>query len=166
VKLAFQYGKENVVIMPENWVKNECVTWLRGLKKCHESSCLGKPEAVSITQAIHFNCENVKACFENLRELMSRHSCASDKTCNLAETGNSTVGVPPKSICALGIEQVGSVTSGGRRDVIMTVAVYAVGKHVRSPLFTSFIFSSSFSSSYSLFSSFSATTLHEFWPAW
>ena len=24
LKLAFQYGKENGVVMPESWVKNEC----------------------------------------------------------------------------------------------------------------------------------------------
>jgi hypothetical protein len=33
LKLAFQYGKENGVVMSESWVKNECVgnMWLRGL---------------------------------------------------------------------------------------------------------------------------------------
>ena len=35
--LTFQYGKENDVVMPDSWVKNECAatSWLRGLRKCH-----------------------------------------------------------------------------------------------------------------------------------
>ena len=53
------------------------------------------------------------------------------KICNLDETGNSTVHVPPKIICAKGIKQVGIVTSEGRGIIItMIVAVNAIGKHV------------------------------------
>jgi hypothetical protein len=52
-KLAFQYPKENGVVMSESWVKNECAgnMWLRGLRKCHESLCLRKPEVTSLTQS-------------------------------------------------------------------------------------------------------------------
>jgi hypothetical protein len=63
-KLAFQYGKENGVAMPDSWVKNKCVgnMWLRGLRKHHESLCLRKPEATSLTRLTSFN---VKVFFEN-----------------------------------------------------------------------------------------------------
>jgi hypothetical protein len=39
LKLAFQYGKDNGVVMPENWEHNESAgnMWLRGLRNCHES---------------------------------------------------------------------------------------------------------------------------------
>jgi hypothetical protein len=42
----------------------------------------------------------VKAFFENLKKLLSRHNLISDKICNLDETGNSAVDVLPKIICA------------------------------------------------------------------
>lgn len=42
--------------------------WLRGLRKHHKSLYLRKSEAVSHTQAESFNCENVKAFFENYCE--------------------------------------------------------------------------------------------------
>jgi hypothetical protein len=57
LKLAFQYGKENGVVMPESWVKNKCVgnMWFRGLKKCHEFLCLRNPEVRSLTRLTNFN---------------------------------------------------------------------------------------------------------------
>jgi hypothetical protein len=63
LKLAFQYGKENGVVMPENWEYHESAgnMWLRGLRKRHKSLSLGKPEATSLTQATSVNRENVKA---------------------------------------------------------------------------------------------------------
>jgi hypothetical protein len=50
-KLAFQYGKENGVVMPESWVKNECAgnMWLSGMRKHHETLCLRKPEVTCHT---------------------------------------------------------------------------------------------------------------------
>jgi hypothetical protein len=41
LKLAFQYGEENDVVMPQNWLKSKCAgnIWLRGQRKCHESLC-------------------------------------------------------------------------------------------------------------------------------
>jgi hypothetical protein len=65
LKLAFQYGKANGVIMPESWENNESAgnVWLRGLRKCHEFLSLRKPEATSLTRATSFNCENVIAFF-------------------------------------------------------------------------------------------------------
>jgi hypothetical protein len=63
LKLAFQYGKENGVAMPDSWVKNKHVgnMWLTGMRKHHQSLCLRKPEATSLTQLISFN---VKAFLE------------------------------------------------------------------------------------------------------
>ena len=48
--------------MPKSWVKNKSTgkMLLRGLRKPHESLCLGKPEATSLTR--NYN-ENVKALF-------------------------------------------------------------------------------------------------------
>ena len=76
LKLTFQYGKENGVVMPQSWVKNETAVnvWLRALSKRHESLCLRKPEATSLPQSTSFNRENMKAFFENFRQLMSRHN--------------------------------------------------------------------------------------------
>ena len=50
LKLTFQYGKENGVVMPQSWIKNETAgnAWLRGLRKRNESLCLRKPEATSL----------------------------------------------------------------------------------------------------------------------
>lgn len=62
---------------------------------------------------------------------MSRHSFTANKISNLDGTGNSTVHVSPKIICAKGIKQVASVTSGERGiNVRMVVAVYAFGNLV------------------------------------
>jgi hypothetical protein len=53
VTLTFQYGKENGAVMPDSWMKNEsaATTWLRGLRKCHESLCSRKPEAITLAQS-------------------------------------------------------------------------------------------------------------------
>ena len=65
---------------------------------------------------------------------MSRHNFTANKICNLDGTSNSTVRVSPKIICAEGMTQVGSVTSGERgMNVTMIVAVNAFGNIV-SPL--------------------------------
>jgi hypothetical protein len=42
----------------------------------------------------------VKAFFENLKKLLSRHNLIFNKIYNLDEPGNSTSDVPPKIICA------------------------------------------------------------------
>jgi hypothetical protein len=53
LKLAFQYGIENDVVMPESWENNESAgnMWLTGLRKRHTSLSLRKPEATSLTRA-------------------------------------------------------------------------------------------------------------------
>jgi hypothetical protein len=93
LKHTFQYDKENGVVIPQSWIKNETAgnVWLRGLRKHHESLCLRKLEATSLTRSTNFNHENAKAFFENFREFMSRHSFTADKIYNLDETDNSTV---------------------------------------------------------------------------
>jgi hypothetical protein len=57
---------------------------------------------------------------------MSRHKFSANKIYNLEETGNYTVHVPPKIICAEGIKQVRSVTSGVRRIHVTMMAVFWV----------------------------------------
>jgi hypothetical protein len=42
----------------------------------------------------------LKAFFENLKKLFTKHNLISNKICNLNETGNSAVDFPPKIICA------------------------------------------------------------------
>jgi len=42
---------------------------------------------------------------------MSRHNITSSKICNLDETGNSSVQVSPKIICAKGSKQVENVAN-------------------------------------------------------
>jgi hypothetical protein len=65
LKLAFQYGKENGVVMPENWEYNESAgnMWLRVLRKRHESLSLRKPDSTSLIRVTSVNRENVKAFF-------------------------------------------------------------------------------------------------------
>ena len=102
--------------MPQSWVKKKCAgnMCFRGMEKHLVSLYLRKPENTSLTCSTSFNHENVTTFFENLKELMSRHNSTSNTIYNLDETCNSTVDVPPKIICAKGIQQVGSVTSGER----------------------------------------------------
>jgi len=62
---------------------------------------------------------------------VSRHGFTANKISKLDDTGNSAAPVSPKIICAEGIKQVGSVTSGERGiNVTMIVAVNAVGNFV------------------------------------
>jgi hypothetical protein len=65
VTLTFLYGKENGVVMSDSWMKNECAAtmWLRGLRIYHESLCLKKPQATTLTQS------TMKTFSENLKEL-------------------------------------------------------------------------------------------------
>jgi hypothetical protein len=70
---------ENGVVMPQSWEKEVLVTWLRGLRKRRESLCLRKPEATIHTRCTRLNGENVRAFFENLRALTSRHNFTAHK---------------------------------------------------------------------------------------
>jgi len=84
LKLTFQYGQENGVVMPQSWIKNETAgnMWLRELRKCHESLCLRKPEATRLPRPTSFNNGNVKAFFENVRKLVKTqfHKMVKSKT--------------------------------------------------------------------------------------
>jgi len=60
---------------------------------------------------------------------MSRHNIRASKICKLDETGNSTVQVSPKIICAKGMRQLEGVA-----NVTVIVDVNATGSHVRPVL--------------------------------
>jgi hypothetical protein len=76
ITVRSQKGEDSktCVVMLQCWEKNECAgnMWLRGLRKSHESLYLRKPEATDLTRYTNFNSQNVKAFFENLREVRSR----------------------------------------------------------------------------------------------
>jgi len=77
----------------------------------------------------------VEEFFENLNECVLRHTFTANEMCHLGMTGNKPSIVPPKTICAKGIKQVDSVTSGEKgKYVTENVAVNAIGKHVPQEL--------------------------------
>ena len=76
-------------------------------------------------------------CFlENITGFMSRQNvAANNEMCKLYVAANSTVRVPSKIICAEGIKQVGTVTSGHRGSNVTIIApVSAIGNHYRPVL--------------------------------
>jgi transposase-like protein len=110
LNLAFEYANKNNIIIPPNWkeTKSAGYMWLRGLRKRYPRLSLRKPEPTSLARATSFNHENVSAFFKNLKEVLTRHNFSSRRIYNLDETGNSTVHVPPKILCAKGTKQVGN----------------------------------------------------------
>jgi len=54
----------------------------------------------------------MKAIFENLYEISSRHNITFSRIFKLDETGNSTFQVCPKLICAKGNKQLETVANG------------------------------------------------------
>jgi len=62
LKLSFQYDNQNVVVMPQSWVKDGSAgsVWLGGLGKRRVSLYLRKHAATSVTGYTSFNCENVQ----------------------------------------------------------------------------------------------------------
>lgn len=139
IKLAFQYAKalseqpNSGTKLPKEWIEAEAAGefWLRGFRKRHPSLSLRKPEATSLARATGFNKENVKKFYDNLKMVMDRHKFHANDIYNLDETGNSTVHVPPKIICAKGTKQIGSVTSGERGvNITMIACINAIGNSI------------------------------------
>jgi hypothetical protein len=80
LKSAFWYCKENGVVISEFGNEQGAGNmWFRTPRKHHESWCLRKPTATSLTWSTSVNCKNVKAIFENLKKLTSRHNFTDNK---------------------------------------------------------------------------------------
>lgn len=131
--LAFEYAKENQILMPSNWYENKKSTkdWLLGFLKRNSYLSLRKPEPTSLSRMTSFNKHNVTEFFNNLGGLYDKYGFRCHQVWNLDETGVTTVQRPCKIIAEKGVKQVGSATSAERGNLVTVIhAVNAAGNSI------------------------------------
>lgn len=86
----------------------------------HPKLSLRNPEATSLGRTTSFNKYNVSLFYENLKDLLQKHSFQSSQIYNCDETGATIVYKPRKIIASTAQKQVGKITSG-ERGVLVTM---------------------------------------------
>ena len=69
--LAYEYAKKKNKIIPDLWYTKQMAgeDWLKGFHKRMKDLSVRKPESTSLVRAMVFNRYNVKAFFNNLKNI-------------------------------------------------------------------------------------------------
>ncbi|XP_063216749.1 uncharacterized protein LOC134542016 [Bacillus rossius redtenbacheri] len=132
-KFAFEYAVRLKVRFPSSWADCEMAgaDWFSAFLKRHPTLSIRTPEATSLSRATCFNRTNVKAFFDNLKDVMDRLKIGPGDVWNMDETGITTVQRPDRVVARKGFKQVGKITSAERGTLVtVAVAVSATGNHV------------------------------------
>ncbi|XP_063218424.1 uncharacterized protein LOC134528602 [Bacillus rossius redtenbacheri] len=132
-KFAFEYAVRLKVRFPSSWADCEMAgaDWFSAFLKRHPTLSIRTPEATSLSRATCFNRTNVKAFFDNLKDVMNRLKIGPGDVWNMDETGITTVQRPDRVVARKGFKQVGKITSAERGTLVtVAVAVSATGNHV------------------------------------
>lgn len=126
-RLAYELALHLNLSMPQSWTEKKIagIDWLYGYKKRHPDITLRKPEACSLSRATSFNKHNVTIFFDNLEDVIKRHSVFADGTrmyC-LDETSTTTVQKPRKVLAAKASRQLNKVTSAERGTLVTTCCI-------------------------------------------
>lgn len=123
-KLAYELAAINKILVPQKWHTTELagLEWLHTFRKRYPSLSLRTPEGCSLSRATSFNRHNVAKFYNNLEDVMSRHSAFGNGTrvYNLDETNTMTVQKSAKVLAVKGQKQVAKVTSAERGTLVTT----------------------------------------------
>ena len=129
-RFAFVCANELDLKIPESWRRNEKagVDWLSCFLKRQPDLSIRQPEATSLARAQCFNRATVNEFFNNLADVLRRHSFQPNNIYNMDETGVTTVQKPCHIVARKGVKQVGAVVSLERGTLVTcAVAVSATG---------------------------------------
>ena len=132
--LAFDFGFGIKKDVPANWILQEKAgaDWFFGFMNRHPTLSLRAPEATSLSRFTSFNRVTVTKYFDNLEEVLKRHTFEPQQIYNVDETGVTTVHKTDKIIAGRGSKQVGQITSGERCTLVtLCCAANALGKCTR-----------------------------------
>ncbi|KAF2894733.1 hypothetical protein ILUMI_11439 [Ignelater luminosus] len=135
-KLAFELSTKYNLKRPAAWLENEMAgeEWFRSFMNRNPSPSVGVAQATSLSRATSFNKTNVEAFYDNLQNVMGRHTYEPQDIYNLDETGVTTV-QKPDIVARRGIRQVGALPSAERGTLVtVAFALNALGNTI-PPLF-------------------------------
>lgn len=133
-ELAFQFGSELQIPMPQSWTKNERAgaDWLERFMRDHPKLSLRKPEATSLARASAFNPFNVTRFFDLYDKAIQNIVFDANNIWNVDETGLTTVHKPDRVISRRGRKQVGAITSS-ERGVLVSMALAVCANGMKAP---------------------------------
>ena len=135
-ELIVEYATYNNIAIPVSWRRNGMTGnhfWISFKERNNLS--IRAPEATSLARASAFNRHTVSRFFQNLASVMDQYKFECHEIYNMDETGCTTVQQPEKVATAVGVKQVGSVTSGERGQLVTVVYAVSASRSVVPPLF-------------------------------
>lgn len=104
---VYDFDLANDKTFPQSWNTNKCAgkEWILDFRGRHPKLSLNTLEVTSLGRGTSFNKYNVSLFYNNLKDLLQKHSFQSSQIYNCDETGATIVYKPRKIIASTGQKQ-------------------------------------------------------------